>query len=117
MGQLKKPIATNESSVCLTKKLRIVSSMLCIVDHVRSKSSLKMEVPEWLACSGVAVETHGLSGLPALNGCRGVTNGRVQDGRVGVEFPAPHGTKVGTRSIYMQCSGGARPRPPQTPFT
>jgi len=44
--------------------------------------------------AGQRVEIRGLLGAPHLNGTIGVLNGRVQDGRLGVDLPPPDGTKA-----------------------
>jgi len=63
---------------------------------------------------GSLVEARGLKSRPDLNGRCGVANGRVQDGRVGVEFPPPDNTKALKPSqLILLREGGERASMPQ----
>mmetsp|Transcript_91436 Transcript_91436/g.212654 ORF Transcript_91436/g.212654 Transcript_91436/m.212654 type:complete len:333 (+) Transcript_91436:44-1042(+) len=63
---------------------------------------------------GSLVEAYGLKTRADLNGVRGVLNGRVQDGRLGVDFPPPEGTKaMRLEQLVLLREGGERAPMPQ----
>lgn len=63
---------------------------------------------------GSLVEAYNLSDASNMNGKRGLSNGRVQDGRLGVEFPMPDGTKaLRPQNLMLLREGGERAVMPQ----
>lgn len=73
--------------------------------------------PMHRAPRGSLVEARGLAGRADLNGERGILNGRVQAGRLGVDFPPPIGTIALRREklLLLREAGECAPMPQSFP--